>query len=384
MNAEHLNLRHLRSVLAVARRGSISAAAREIHLTQPAITQGIAKLEATLGQRLFDRRSDGMAATPAALKFAGRIERALGLIKSERVTATQVRAFLAVAKAGSYAGASRATGLREASLHRAVADLSIALGHPLFERRHGRIIATAEGERAARRFGLARAELAAGLDEMAAETGRETGHIAIGAMPLSRARLLPRTLAGFSERFPDSSVTIVEGSHGELLAPLRNGDVDLLVGALRFPPPARDLHQIPLFEDRPIIIGRAGHPLAGTEPDLATMARYPWTLAGRGTPLREHWEQMFDAAGISRPRVPVECGSVMTIRQLLRDSDFLTLLSPDQVSVELDAGLLTAIGLAPEATARVIGLTTRADWFPTALQRAFIAELTAASAESLS
>ena len=34
----------------------------------------------------------------------------------------------------------------------------------------------------------------------------------------------------------------------------------------------------------------------------------------------------------------------MMIRGLLRESDFLTLLSPDQVALELESGMLAAIG----------------------------------------
>ena len=42
------NLRHLRVFQAVARLGSISGASREARVSQPAVTQGIAKLEALL------------------------------------------------------------------------------------------------------------------------------------------------------------------------------------------------------------------------------------------------------------------------------------------------------------------------------------------------
>ena len=53
------NLRHLRVFRAVARVGSISGASREARLSQPAVTQGIAKLEALLETALFERRQSG-------------------------------------------------------------------------------------------------------------------------------------------------------------------------------------------------------------------------------------------------------------------------------------------------------------------------------------
>ena len=134
---------------------------------------------------------------------------------------------------------------------------------------------------------------------------------------------------------------------------------------------------MPLFEDEPIIVARHGHPLAGTRPDLATLARYAWILPGRGAPLRDSWEAMFAQGEVPAPPVPVESGSVMTIRQVLIESDFLTLLSPDQVAVELEAHWLASLGAVPSAFHRVIGVTTRASWRPTAVQAEFLADLDA-------
>jgi LysR family transcriptional regulator of gallate degradation len=153
----------------------------------------------------------------------------------------------------------------------------------------------------------------------------------------------------------------------------------MMVGALRDPSPGNDLVQQPLFVDRPVIIGRAGHPLARGEGAIAAgdLDRFGWIVPGEGTPLRNQWRQMFDAAGRARPRVPIECSSVITVRQLLVQSDFLTLLSPDQVAVELEAGWLVKIGDAPGDLSRIIGVTTRADWRPTQLQRGFMAALEA-------
>src|SRR5205823_13483615 len=53
------NLRHLRVFQAVARLGSITGASREARLSQPAVTQGIAKLEALLDVALFERHQSG-------------------------------------------------------------------------------------------------------------------------------------------------------------------------------------------------------------------------------------------------------------------------------------------------------------------------------------
>jgi DNA-binding transcriptional LysR family regulator len=57
--------------LAVLDAGRISAAAKSLHLSQPAVTAQIRKLEATLGAALFVRSARGVAPTAAGERFAG-------------------------------------------------------------------------------------------------------------------------------------------------------------------------------------------------------------------------------------------------------------------------------------------------------------------------
>ncbi len=368
------NIRHYAALAATVRHGSLSRAARAVNLTQPALTQAISGLEATLGATLFERGPAGMSPTEPALLLAPRAEAAIDLIGSPRVTGTQVRAFLAVVRAGSYAAASEASGISTASLHRAVADLSVALGQRLLDR-HGRaLVLTPAGERRARGFGLAMAELRAGLAEVAAWQGKAGGRIVVGAMPLSRARWLPETIVRFTAAHPGIDVAVHEGSHAELAGPLRDGEIDLILGALREEVTVDDLEQEAVFEDRPALVMRAGHPLLTAADTDAAMFAYPWLLPGRETPLRRYWEGMVRALGRDIPHVGIECGSVMMLRQLLLSGDALTLLSPDQVSVELDAGVLAALP-TPVPVSRTIGIATRAGWRPTAAQAAFLALL---------
>ncbi|EMP55417.1 LysR family transcriptional regulator [Marinobacter santoriniensis NKSG1] len=58
---------HYRSMLAVVREGSLSAAARQLGVTQPTLGRHIDALEAHLGRELFRRDRSGLAPTEAAL-----------------------------------------------------------------------------------------------------------------------------------------------------------------------------------------------------------------------------------------------------------------------------------------------------------------------------
>jgi DNA-binding transcriptional LysR family regulator len=63
-----------RSFLGVLRFGSLSAAARELGLTQPTLGRHVDALEVSLGTKLFARSRHGLAPTPAALGLASHAE----------------------------------------------------------------------------------------------------------------------------------------------------------------------------------------------------------------------------------------------------------------------------------------------------------------------
>lgn len=366
------NIRHLAALAATVEHGTVTRAAQAVNLTQPALTQAIARLERELDCQLFERGSAGMRPTPPARLLARRASAAIALIGSSRVTGPQVRAFRALAQAGSYSGASEATGLAAASIHRAVADLSLALGERLVERRGRHLVLTRRGEARARFFGLALAELRSGHAELADYLGRQGSRIVIGAMPLSRARWLPLATSRFREHYPDVDVAIIEGSHGELAGPLRSGEIDFLLGAVRGSAVKDDLIEEAMFVDRPMLVMRRGHPLSqANRLGIAEARNCEWILPGPRTPLRNYWHRMMTSEGGDPPRVAIECGSVLTVRELLLASDRISLLSRDQLRVEIEAGLLVALD-PPRPIERMIGITTRRDWRPTGPQQAML------------
>lgn len=391
IDAYQLNLRHLRMLSTFAEAGSISAAARTIGVTQPALTQALHKLERTFGAALFDRTPAGVALTDTGRRVLRRVERALAsLAGSLRETNTQglrsdpatfltsahVRGLLALAEQGSFVGAAGVAGVSVPALHRAVRDLETVAGAALVERRGRGIGLTQSGQELAGGFTIGITELTAALEECT----RSEGRITVGAMALSRSLLLPATLASLLAQQPRAQVDVIEGSYLELAELLRAGRIDILVGALRTRPEP-DLRQEPLFVDRLTIIGRADHPLAGGAASFADLVAYPWIVARRASGLLDRWQQMFDHAGIARPEAPIQCGSVGLIRGVLVRSDFLTLLSPHQVAAEIAAGSLVPIKSEIPDTMRTIGAITRRDWYPTELQSFFMTVLRGVASE---
>ncbi len=71
----------LRAFLAACRNGSFTAAAEELNVTHGAISRQIHLLEDWLGQTLFERMGQRMAATPHALAFAQEVSEAMARIE---------------------------------------------------------------------------------------------------------------------------------------------------------------------------------------------------------------------------------------------------------------------------------------------------------------
>jgi DNA-binding transcriptional LysR family regulator len=73
-----LDVTRLRVLVAVARYGSVTAAARELNYAQPSVSHHIARLEAETGARLLQRAGRGIRLTDAGRLLAERAEEILG------------------------------------------------------------------------------------------------------------------------------------------------------------------------------------------------------------------------------------------------------------------------------------------------------------------
>jgi DNA-binding transcriptional LysR family regulator len=73
----NFDLADLRALVAVAKLGSFRAAAAELHLSQPALSRRIEKLESALGVRLLDRTTRSVNLTDVGREFSNRVRELL-------------------------------------------------------------------------------------------------------------------------------------------------------------------------------------------------------------------------------------------------------------------------------------------------------------------
>jgi len=74
----YLDLDHIEAFLATADQGTVTAAARVMHLTQPAVSRNLKLLEEALGVTLFERAGRGLVLTAAGRALVPRARRLLG------------------------------------------------------------------------------------------------------------------------------------------------------------------------------------------------------------------------------------------------------------------------------------------------------------------
>jgi DNA-binding transcriptional LysR family regulator len=372
------NLRHLEGVAEIRRTGSFGAAAGAISLTQSALTQAVASLERRVERSLFERQPRGATPTTAGHLLADSVDRALAILNAadpshrtplvRRVTGTQLLALAAVESASAFRGGARASGLSEASIHRAVRDLERSLGAALIVRTGTGIAPTPAATALAHAARQAMAEIELGF-EAARNGGRA---VVVGAMPLVRAGLLPSAMAQLCAREPHARVRVMEGAYAELLAALLDGKIDMLLGALREAAPDGAV-QRQLFNDDMVVVARSDHPLArNSDWQASALADFPWAASPPGTPRRARWEDMLRAGGIEPPAPQVECSSASAARGLLLQGNWLAMLSPDQFRIERELGLLIPLGGPLPISTRPIGITLRAGWRPDRTQALMI------------
>ena len=394
--AEIPNLRHLRMLQVIGRMGGVSAAARELCTSQPAVTQAVANLEAEIGTPIFERCATGTYPTALGKQYLLRLDRFFEFLDAavaqvmvrhgagpdrsappvdRLMTGTQLRALIVTSEQGRVDDIARELGLAADSLFRSARTLERTFGRPLFDRTAQGPILNKTGTFLAREFRRAVREMELARGEVLLAAGSESLEIVIGTLPMAGSHELAEATRTFMADNPSVKLRLVTGDYGTLLGDLTNSRVDMIFGMLHKPESADDVSEEVLFRDGYCVVARAGHPLADHDQvEPADLARFQWVVPSRGTPRRRRIEAIFDGME-APPRFHLETSSLPMSRALLLSSDALTLMTRSEVRHDLNYGVLAELRCPYLDDVLLKGVTTRSEWLPTQAHRDFLNSL---------
>ncbi|MDX6361139.1 MAG: hypothetical protein QOC85_142 [Streptomyces sp.] len=234
-----------------------------------------------------------------------------------RVDLQQMRYVVAVAETRNFTRAAERCSVVQSSLSHRIAGLERELGVKLFARSSRRVELTSAGVAflVGARECLAAADRA--VADAAAATGVVRGRLAVGVIVTTAAVDVPELLQRYRAQHPDVRVALRSGRSDELVAAIRNGDLDIAFLGLPEGGAPSGVETVVLDHDEHVLVVPAGHRLAGasrvTLPEIADETFVDFV---DGTPARAQSDQAFAAVGLVR-EVAYEAGVVELITRLI-------------------------------------------------------------------
>jgi DNA-binding transcriptional LysR family regulator len=179
------------------------------------------------------------------------------------ITLRQLRAFVAIADAGSFVAASRRLSLTPSALSLLVKEMESILSLRLFQRTTRNTSLSLAG---ADFYPLAKKvldDLGRAVESTQELEQKKRGTIRIACTPLYASVLMPQLILSYREKYPAIAIYMLDSLHQQALSRVATGEADLCIAPQRPTPP--ELVQEDLFKDRMALICRADHPLAARE-----------------------------------------------------------------------------------------------------------------------
>lgn len=376
-----IKIMQIRAFCMTAEQGAASLAALNLFRTQSAITRSIRDLEHILAISLFERHAKGMLLTdlgkvilPRARSVMAELLQVAALLQRLQQRDDQavddiepiwlfnerrLQIFLSLYRQHHTLHVAQALNITQSAVSAALKVLEKGAGRSLFHRTPKGMVPTPAGHEIAPGISRALNALHHIPEEITAHGGALTGSVRVGALPLSRARLLPQAMIKLISRHPEIKIVTNESGFTALVAGLRAGDIDFIIGALRNEETLLDIHSEMLFGEELILLARPNHPLSGHRVKNEELTDIKWVLPRNHAPSRHLLEAAFDKMGLTSPRPVVESGDPAVVRALLLGSDMVAVVSSHQLDYEVSEGILIPLHVNLAGTRREIGLMTR-------------------------
>lgn len=290
----------------------------------------------------------------------------------------QLRHFIEIVRAASFGQAAERLHITQPALSKSIRNLERTLGVQLLERHPAGVSPTDYGTLFLDYATLVTTELERAVDELNELRGRGKGVVRVGAGATMMQYLLPQAVRAFVEGDASGSVTFQQGLREDLIARLRRGEIDVVVGSVNPDYVDDDLRQELILNDRIAVVAPATHPLAQREGlPLASLTPYRWVLPDKSEAESDRLAHAFRAAGLPSPTCVVRTSSSVFMASVLKNSDYLSYLPAALIDMDPDYAHLRALSLSETIWPRVaVGVTYRRRGVMLAPVRRFINRLT--------
>ncbi|OID28130.1 LysR family transcriptional regulator [Acinetobacter baumannii] len=388
----------LKFFLVVAEFQNISKAAEHLFRTQSAITRAISDLEKQLQIELFERHHNGVILTDIGSSLLIQVKNAIEELRqiplivqkyknldSEQsqpinepfflYNTRRLEIFSTLYLTKGMKNTASLLNITQPAVSSAIKLLEESLNIELF-------IRTPNGIRATEVCELLQQNIKRCLNiindlpnQIANFIGNMQGTVRIGALPLIRTFLLPKAIAALANQYPRIRFLTFESAYESLVAQLRSGDIDFIVGAIRPQEQSSDLYSQILFDENMFMVVRNKHPLLRKKIQLPDLLDQQWILPRTNSPARILLENNFKSLNLIPPEPTVETGDLALSRGLLLESNMIAVVSEQQMKYELDQGLIKKLPFDLPQTTRQIGLIFRKNSIQSSVTKALIQSL---------
>jgi LysR family pca operon transcriptional activator len=302
------------------------------------------------------------------------------MLRLERIKFRHLHCLVAVAEHGSFVRAAEALSITQPAVSKTLAELEDIVGQSLFLRTRRGVELTAAGRLLLRYASRGLNVIEEGMEKVGSANSIDPPTILIGALPTAAATLLPRLLLAFQAMHSNVHVRVLTGSNTQLIAALRRGELDLVIGRLSEPSEMKGLVFEHLYTEPLLFAVRASHPLLRRKSvKPATLLEYPLLLPDPGTSVRAAADQFFVAAGVGLPENGIESIDVNFCRTYVMSSNAIWCSSAGVLHIDLKRKLLARLPLDTNMTRGPVGLTLRAEPIALGAMKALIDMIHSAS-----
>lgn len=199
------------------------------------------------------------------------------------VSLRQLRAFVAVARTGSFTLAAESLHITQSALSGLIKELEQTLGVRVVDRSTRRTRLSDMGRELFPLIEKTLSDLDRVLHAVAERKSLQMGFVRVAAPQLMASTLLPEVIAAYNAAHPGVRVKLVDSVVESIVSRVFSGEVDFGIGPER--DPNSDIHAEQIFEGRFMAVFPKDHPLnALGEVSWADLVAYPFiSLQGQFT-----------------------------------------------------------------------------------------------------